>query len=377
MSEALRNKAYKLAESNRATLKKARFLKSGTNANRQAAEIAAKTSNDAAVAAFGPEEGGPVAYTREGELLTNILPIVAMAGFGPEVSGTRFLAGETFRKLGESESGAVEGTINRQAGAPARANRAKGREDVELPIMASSFHILINGTTPLIRAAATGDDITVRRLIAEGAPLENVDTAYRYTALFWAVENNHEQCVQALLSIPGRTANVNVRALGRTPLLVAVSGGFVNIVYMLIENSANVDAVSDNSGLTSLAIAVSSLNIEIITLLLENQANIHFEMPYTRRTVLHLAVDAVDESQERIDVINLLIEHEADINARDNLHHTPLFIARRRAIGRQYALGTPIESSKIIRLLERNGAKVGGATRKHRKTRKTNVMTLF
>ena len=97
-------RAYRRAEADRAALRAARAAipagdggLRGAMARRgvTAAEAALAASEAAALAAFAGRGGGPCAYTREGEALVDALPLVALAGFAPEVAHCRLLCNET------------------------------------------------------------------------------------------------------------------------------------------------------------------------------------------------------------------------------------------------------------------------------------------
>lgn len=372
---AAANAAYLQAEANRAALRRA-----VTKENREAAQARVNASNAAAVAAFGGE-GGPVAYTREGEKLINVLPILASLGLAPEVSRSRFVAGETYRKLGPAEAGAVAGTINRFAGAQARADRAMPREDVMLlakyPTPVLNEYQLVLSTTQLIRAAATGDDATVRRLVAEGAPLDLTGNGrhFGYTALMWAIRNNHERCVEALLSVEGRKADVNYGSTTGfvSPLTIAIHRNNVNIVRMLLENGANAN-FPRKAFYNPLYTAILDGYVEIVELLLEHGADPNLRLKNILDSPLLTAVGNRSGFAEvtTIRIVSLLLAHGADINARATEGgHTPLHIA-------QQLFGP---HSGLVEFLKSKGATLGGgrrpsrrlSKRKHRKTRRTTI----
>ena len=93
------------------------------------------------------------------------------------------------------------------------------------------------GNTPL-QLAAIMDVNTVKTLInaekvADGRVCE--------TTLYWAVRNNYEKAVSALLEA-GADVNIKNGEEGNTVLHAAVQNGHVGIVEILIANGADVNA---------------------------------------------------------------------------------------------------------------------------------------
>jgi ankyrin repeat protein len=96
---------------------------------------------------------------------------------------------------------------------------------------------------PLVRAAATGDDREVERLLACGADPNEADTS-GWTALHAAATRNHVDVVHRLLSWG---ADVDARAEhGFTPLLNAAAAGHLVIEALL---AAGADATAQESRL--------------------------------------------------------------------------------------------------------------------------------
>ncbi len=75
----------------------------------------------------------------------------------------------------------------------------------------------------LIRAAQDGDLRAVQRLSAAGAETNAKESAYKGTALIWAVQKGHMEVVDFLLR---RGANVHAQAInGATALIIAAQNG--------------------------------------------------------------------------------------------------------------------------------------------------------
>lgn len=154
----------------------------------------------------------------------------------------------------------------------------------------------------LIRASSRGDAATVKKLLAEGIAIEATDTN------------------------------------GRTALIEAAWGGYLEIVTMLLKHKANINA-TDASGFTALMRATEVQELPTITLLVKSGANINTHGNVRGSTPLMLAAENGNTK-----ILSLLLEHGAKINAVDQFEET--------ALARAYRLN----QLDAIRLLESKGA---------------------
>ncbi|KAJ4123161.1 hypothetical protein NW768_009689 [Fusarium equiseti] len=110
--------------------------------------------------------------------------------------------------------------------------------------------------------------------------------------------------------------------LGRTPLIWAASSNKAIIAKILLEWNADVSLV-DKQQKSALHWAMISQSFDVAKLLLENKANTELKDIF-RRTPLH-EVAKVANSEH---LINLLLDHGADIDAEDyGFKRTPLHLA--------------------------------------------------
>jgi len=95
---------------------------------------------------------------------------------------------------------------------------------------------------------------------------------------------------------------------GQTALMYAAESGSMEVVKYLVENGANVNAVSGDAGRgTPLIYAAAANKLEVVKYLLENGADINSTTPYQHETALLWAV-----AMGHAEVVKLLVEKGAD-----------------------------------------------------------------
>ncbi len=250
--------------------------------------------------------------------------------------------------------------------------------------------------TGLFDAATNGDVDTIKRLLAQGADVDersytSSPVGLKATALMFAVYYGQERCVELLLE-----AGADPKAKsdeGDTPLIVAAGqredfklncrlrdeGIHLRVAQMLLQKGAD-PAITNTRGETALALSCShryspelvkllaetagpeaitapevmknALNPpkkEIIELLLDLGVDVN--APYwAGRTPLMAAVSATwvfEGSDRREEIAELLLKRGADVNARDSSGNTALIHA---AQGKS--------ASGVLALLVRHGADV-------------------
>jgi len=108
-----------------------------------------------------------------------------------------------------------------------------------------------------------------------------------------------------------------------TPLHWAAAYGHVEVVKLLLDNNADVNASRTNDGTTSLYIAAYNGRTEVVKLLLDNNADVNASRTDDGTTPLYIAAQ-----YGHTEVVNLLLDNNADVNARrTNDGDTPLYIA--------------------------------------------------
>ncbi|KAJ8688145.1 hypothetical protein QAD02_023940 [Eretmocerus hayati] len=191
----------------------------------------------------------------------------------------------------------------------------------------------------------------VQTLLDAGAKLD-VYNKWGLTPLHVAASKNFIDVIKLLKA---RGANCNamksntVLSEACTPLHVAVKADNYDVVRFLIENGARVD-VLNKWGHTPLHIAIIKKLSETSKLLIENGANVnvidpkglcHSSTGLEKCYILHTAVKHAD-----IDVIDYLIRYGTDINVIDFNGRSALYYAVQRS------------DERIVALLLKNGARV-------------------
>jgi ankyrin repeat protein len=136
------------------------------------------------------------------------------------------------------------------------------------------------------------------------------------SSLEQAASEGHAETVKTLIA-QGRDINArNIR--GQTLLHLAVKQGNSDVVQLLLENGAEVDAVETDSGCTSLHYAVSLRHVDLCESLIRYGANTDAQTARLE-TPLHLAI-----SRGHPEVVALLLKYHARLDIRDKNGVTPL-----------------------------------------------------
>ncbi len=213
-----------------------------------------------------------------------------------------------------------------------------------------------DGQTPLHEAVWNGYTETVKLLLDKKANVNTKDN-YGKTALDYASERSHndsershndivgiliqrirqqknsqnlldalkrgdKEAVEILLELGPNEIDINDEECGVTPLHLASSIGYIDIIRMLLEKGADINA-QDNYGQTPLYYASGQNNVEIVRMLLEGGADIEAK-DKSGETVLYQAVRS-----KNAEMIELLLNRGADIEAKDNSGETALDLAAR------------------------------------------------
>ncbi len=192
----------------------------------------------------------------------------------------------------------------------------------------------------LCEAVDRGDIEQVRSLLADGANVNAISTFSSVTPLYLAVESGNLRIAELLIA---RGADANVRDEGNaTPLHEAAAAGRKEMVNLLIAHGANVNAIGGILGATPLCEAVvADYSMLARELLKAERPDLSYNDKLYRELKENLA------KQLMLDIVQTLITHGADVNARDEFGGRLL----------DYVLmDTPVE---VVRLLLASGADPG------------------
>jgi len=175
------------------------------------------------------------------------------------------------------------------------------------------------GTTALIEAADGGQREVAELLRAHGANV-NAARGNGITALILAAARGDDPLSESLLAAG---ADVNASGPGgTTALLEATDGGHGTTAAMLLQAGADPSpSVLTRGGISVLGLAAARGDAEIVGLLLQAGADVNARGPQ-RDTPLILAFE-----EGNVEVARLLIDAGADVNAVGNRGQSPLTLA--------------------------------------------------
>ena len=245
------------------------------------------------------------------------------------------------------------------------------------------------GNTPLHIASSRGDCETIELLLNKGAKINSTDNGDN-TPLHKAAEYGRLEAAKLLIE---KGADVNAKnSQDKTAIFLAAYSGNLDLVKFLVENGAYIqttgytplhDAVrnssllrkSDNDGIemveyflskgvdvnaggdpaigletTALHYAAMTGSKEIVELLIENGAKVDARSQNGETPLFRTAIGGAVEAAK------VLLINGADVNARNDANDTPLhFAVMERSIAPMVTFGDRIE---IVKLLLTHGAGV-------------------
>ncbi len=179
--------------------------------------------------------------------------------------------------------------------------------------------------TALLHAAREGEAAAVRRLLAQGAPVDALD-AHGSTPLLLATAGNHVEVARSLV-LAG--ADVNRQNDQRdSPYLLAGARGRLEILRMTLSYGADLKSTNRYGG-TALIPACERGHVETVrTLIAAGVAVDHVNR--LGWTCLLEAIVLSDGGPPHQDIVRQALAADADVNLADRDGVTPLAHARRR-----------------------------------------------
>jgi len=225
------------------------------------------------------------------------------------------------------EHGASVHALDGNHSAPLHLASARGSAEVARLLLehGADVHALDgNHSTPLRLASARGCAEAARLLLEHGADVHALDGNHS-TPLHFASESGNVVGARLLLE-----HGADVHALDNnhsTPLHLIPQYGDTEVARVLLKHGAVVDA-RDNEDSTPLHVVSQRGNAEVARLLLEHGADIHVrnKKDQTPQHLL-LAMWSYNSPDDDIDTIRFFLERGADVDAVDEYHFTLLQVA--------------------------------------------------
>lgn len=192
----------------------------------------------------------------------------------------------------------------------------------------------------LVSAAGGGDVPAVKRLLAQGASVAARDGRKR-TPLLAATQGNHVAAAQVLIEAG---ADVNAQDdLRDSAFLLAGAEGYLEILRLTLKHGADLKSVNRYGG-TALIPACHHGHVETVRELLNTAIAID-HVNNLGWTALLEAVILGNGGPRYVEIVQLLVDHRANVNLADREGVGPLAHAKRRGY------------TGIATILERAGAR--------------------
>ncbi|KAF5874813.1 putative nb-arc and ankyrin domain protein [Botrytis fragariae] len=181
--------------------------------------------------------------------------------------------------------------------------------------------------SPLMKAAATGHVNIMSLLLEKGAKFDCKEEGFAL-ALLSNSRYGRKEMVEFLLQsgVDASPRDMMPGYQGWTPLIHAASNGNENIVKLLLENGAEINAKSE-SGCTPLYEAASwgHGHEAVVAILLKQSASTEVENKDNNGLLLKAVKIAISEG--KLSILKLLLEKTPNINQKGAMGQTPLFWA--------------------------------------------------
>ena len=206
------------------------------------------------------------------------------------------------------------------------------------------------GDVPLFDAIYWSDPEIVRLLVEAGADVNAAEGSGGNTPLHEAVEKGDAEIVKILVAAG---ADVNAEGfMGHTPLILAAEEGATEIMRILLRPGLDAGTSADGEdkeaastpsiGSGALFTAIENDDVEMVRLLVEAGADVNAAEGFGGNTPLHEAVEKGDA-----EIVKILVAAGADVNAEGFMGHTPLILAAEEG------------ATEIMRILLRPGLDAG------------------
>jgi uncharacterized protein len=262
------------------------------------------------------------------------------------------------------------------------------------------------GVTPLMTCAKSGSVDAVKRLVEYGAAIEARETAEHQSALMWAASEHQLKVAQALIDAH---ADLNARSkAGFTAMHFAARQGDLEMVQLFLAAGVNVNVLSQAepgtappttgytgvgrlaiggrktagvSGYTPLLVATVRAQVPLALYLLDHGADpnigdagftpLHWVSTewenYTANRVYGLidAMSGIPDRQAKLKMVNALLAHGANVNARMTKPQPSIAGGYEDTVGATpFLLASSVDDLEMMQILLKAGAdpKIATAT---------------
>ena len=188
-----------------------------------------------------------------------------------------------------------------------------------------------------------------KKILEFGVNSNKVEHNQSYgTHIMLAIERENLQIVQLLLQYGADPNYIDI--IGKSPIHEAVIFNYIEITKELLKHGAEVDRESIIE-MTPLMHALYEKMFEIAKICLEHGANINHQCSKDGRTALHVA-----SNTGKLETIEFLLKHGANIDAIDDENCTPLHLAARKEFPWTENDSLLREQPEAVKILLKNGA---------------------
>ncbi|XP_077985785.1 uncharacterized protein LOC144440299 [Glandiceps talaboti] len=182
--------------------------------------------------------------------------------------------------------------------------------------------------TPLHLAVITNQWQMVRLLMMAGADV-NLTDRNGQTSIHLACQRSNMECLHSLMSCSRYPIDLNAKNYeGFTAIHVAVLLGSLDVISFLVSKGSDINSTDGKSGRTPLFHAVENDRKDVIELLLQHNADVNAQS-YSGNTALHVA-----SGRGLISVVRSLLRHGADMSMKNYHSDTAVTVAKDTSVSK-------------------------------------------